>query len=159
MWTTLVWQTNRQRQRRAHPYQASRAKRCADRRFPRSPATVRGEGMRSWWIRSQQCRQARLAHTPIRGSSISLRPLWRPGLLMLGSSTTGRSSPGPKGWRRPPVSTPENVAAAQRPKPLQRAITTLAGVVLVVNARMGERQRPAPLTGGLLGRLQPGRAT
>ena len=72
--------------------------------------------MRSWWIRSQRCRQARLAHTPIRGSSISLRPLWRPGLLMLGSSTTGRSSPGPKGWRRPPVSTPENVAAAQRPQ-------------------------------------------
>jgi len=49
------------------------------------------------------------------------------------------------------------VATAQRqPKPLQRAIPTLAGVVLVVNARMGEQQRPAPLTGGLLGRLQPG---
>jgi hypothetical protein len=51
------------------------------------------------------------------------------------------------------------VATAQRqPKPLQRAIPTLAGVVLVVNARMGEQPRPAPLTGGLLGRLQPGRA-
>jgi hypothetical protein len=51
------------------------------------------------------------------------------------------------------------MATAQRqPKPLQRAIPTLAGVVLVVNARMGEQQRPAPLTGGLLGRLQPERA-
>jgi hypothetical protein len=30
-----------------HPYQVSRAKRCADRRFPRSPPSVRGEGMRS----------------------------------------------------------------------------------------------------------------
>jgi hypothetical protein len=49
------------------------------------------------------------------------------------------------------------VATAQRqPKPLQRAIPTLAGVVLVVNAHMGEQQRPAPLTRGLLGRLQPG---
>src|SRR5215216_2319107 len=28
-------------------YQGSRAKRCADRRFPRSPASVRSEGMRS----------------------------------------------------------------------------------------------------------------
>jgi hypothetical protein len=32
---------------RPHPYQVSRAKRCADRRFPRSRASVRGEGMRS----------------------------------------------------------------------------------------------------------------
>jgi hypothetical protein len=30
-----------------HPYQVSRAQRCADRRFPRSLASVRGEGMRS----------------------------------------------------------------------------------------------------------------
>jgi hypothetical protein len=30
-----------------HPYQVSRAKRCADRRFPRSLLSVRGEGMRS----------------------------------------------------------------------------------------------------------------
>jgi hypothetical protein len=30
-----------------HPYQVSRAKRCAERRFPRSPLSVRGEGMRS----------------------------------------------------------------------------------------------------------------
>jgi hypothetical protein len=32
---------------RPHPYQVSRAQRCADRRFPRSCASVRGEGMRS----------------------------------------------------------------------------------------------------------------
>jgi hypothetical protein len=30
-----------------HPYQISRAQRCADRRFPRSPLSVGGEGMRS----------------------------------------------------------------------------------------------------------------
>ena len=30
-----------------HPYQQSRAHRCAERRFPRSPPTVRGEVMRS----------------------------------------------------------------------------------------------------------------
>jgi predicted ester cyclase len=32
---------------RPHPYQQSRAQRCADRRFPRSRATVRGQVMRS----------------------------------------------------------------------------------------------------------------
>jgi hypothetical protein len=30
------------------------------------------------------------------------------------------------------------------------------GAVLVVNARMGGQQRPAQVTGGLLGRLRPG---
>ena len=30
--------------------------------------------------------------------------------------------------------------------------------VLVLNARMGEQQRPVQVAGGLLGRLRPGRA-
>jgi hypothetical protein len=36
--------------------------------------------------------------------------------------------------------------------------TALTGAVLVLNARMGEQQRPAQATGGLLGRLRPRRA-
>jgi hypothetical protein len=36
--------------------------------------------------------------------------------------------------------------------------TALTGAVLVLNARMGEQQRPAQVTSGLLGRLQPGRS-
>ena len=43
----LVWWAWEDLNLRPHPYQVSRAKRCADRRFPRSRATVRGEGMRS----------------------------------------------------------------------------------------------------------------
>jgi len=55
--------------------------------------------------------------------------------------------------------TPEDVAKAQRQlKVLQWVIPALTGAVLVVNARMGEQQRPAQVTGGLLGRLRPGRA-
>jgi hypothetical protein len=51
------------------------------------------------------------------------------------------------------------VAKAQRQlKVLQWVIPALTGAVLVVNARMGEQQRPAQVTGGLLGRLLPGRA-
>jgi hypothetical protein len=40
---------------------------------------------------------------------------------------------------------------------LQWVILALTGAVLVVNARMGQ-QHPAQVTGGLLGRLRPGRA-
>jgi hypothetical protein len=55
--------------------------------------------------------------------------------------------------------TPEDVAKAQRRlKVLQWVIPALTGAVLVLNARMGEQQRPAQVTGGLLGRLRPGRA-
>jgi hypothetical protein len=51
------------------------------------------------------------------------------------------------------------VAKAQRQlKVLQWMIPALTGAVLVLNARMGEQQRPAQVTAGLLGRLRPGRA-
>jgi hypothetical protein len=63
------------------------------------------------------------------------------------------------GGTEPSVDTPEEVATAQRRlKVLQWVIPALTGAVLVVNARMGEQQRPAQLTSGLLGRLRPGRA-
>src|SRR5215217_4606841 len=46
-WSESFWWAWEDLNLRLHPYQVSRAKRCADRRFPRSPASVRGEGMRS----------------------------------------------------------------------------------------------------------------
>jgi hypothetical protein len=64
-----------------------------------------------------------------------------------------------EGGTDPSADTPEDVATAQRQlKWLQWAIPALTGVVLVLNARMGEQQRPAQVTAGLLGRLRPGRA-
>ena len=39
---------------------------------------------------------------------------------------------------------------------LQWVIPVLTGAVLVVNARMGEQQRPTQVTGGLVRRLLPG---
>jgi hypothetical protein len=57
------------------------------------------------------------------------------------------------------IDTPEDVAKAQRQlTALQWVIPVLTGAVLVLNARMGEQQRPAQVSGGLLGRLRPGRA-
>ena len=64
-----------------------------------------------------------------------------------------------EGGTEPSGDTPEDVAKAQRQlKVLQWVIPALTGAVLVVNARMGEQQRPAQVTGGLLDRLRPGRA-
>jgi hypothetical protein len=52
--------------------------------------------------------------------------------------------------------TPTDVAKAQRQlKVLQWTIPALTGAMLVVNAAMGDQQRPARVAGGLLGRLRP----
>jgi hypothetical protein len=64
-----------------------------------------------------------------------------------------------EGGTDPSGDTPQDVAKAQRQlKVLQWVIPALTGAVLVLNARMGEQQRPAQVAGGLLGRLRPGRA-
>jgi hypothetical protein len=64
-----------------------------------------------------------------------------------------------EGGTEPSGDTPEDVAKAQRQlKVLQWVIPALTGAVLVINARMGEQQRPAQISGGLLGRLRPARA-
>jgi len=64
-----------------------------------------------------------------------------------------------EGGTEPSTDTAEDVAKAQRQlKVLQWVIPALTGAVLVLNARMGEQQRPTQITGGLLGRLRPGRA-
>ena len=64
-----------------------------------------------------------------------------------------------EGGTDPSIDTPEDVAKAQRQlKVLQWVIPALTGAVLVLNARMGEQQRPAQVTSGVLGRLRPGRA-
>jgi hypothetical protein len=64
-----------------------------------------------------------------------------------------------EGGTDPSGDTPEDVAKAQRQlKVLQWVIPALTGAMLVLNARMGEQQRPAQVSGGLLGRLRPGRA-
>jgi len=64
-----------------------------------------------------------------------------------------------EGGTDPSTDTPEDVAKAQRQlKVLQWVIPALTSAVLVVNARMGEQQRPAQVSRGLLGRLRPRRA-
>jgi hypothetical protein len=63
-----------------------------------------------------------------------------------------------EGGTTPNSATPEEVARAQRQlTALQWVIPALTGAMLVVNARMGEQQRPAQASKGLVRRLLPGR--
>jgi hypothetical protein len=63
-----------------------------------------------------------------------------------------------EGGTTPNPTTPEDVAGAQRQlTALQWVIPALTGALLVVNARMGEQQRPTQVPKGLVGRLLPGR--
>jgi hypothetical protein len=63
-----------------------------------------------------------------------------------------------EGGTTPNPTTPENVARAQRQlTALQWLIPVLTGALVVVSVRMGEQQRPAQVTGGLVRRLLPGR--
>jgi hypothetical protein len=63
-----------------------------------------------------------------------------------------------EGGTDPSGDTPEDVTKAQQQlKYLQWGIPILTGAVLVVNARMGEQQRPTQVSGGVFRRLLPGR--
>jgi hypothetical protein len=63
-----------------------------------------------------------------------------------------------EGGTTPNPATPDKVARAQRQlTALQWVIPALTGALLVVNARMGEQQRPTQVTKGLVQRLLPGR--
>jgi hypothetical protein len=56
----------------------------------------------------------------------------------------------------PNAQTPEDAAKAQRQlKLLQWAIPALTGALLVLNARMGEQQRPTEVAKGIVGRYIP----
>jgi hypothetical protein len=61
-----------------------------------------------------------------------------------------------EGGSDPSGDTPEDVAKAQQQlRFLQWGIPILTGAMLVLNARMGEQQRPTQVSGGLFGRLLP----
>ena len=63
-----------------------------------------------------------------------------------------------EGGTTPAATTPDQVARSQRRlTALQWVIPALTGAVLVVNARMGEQQRPAQVTLGMVRRLLPRR--
>jgi hypothetical protein len=63
-----------------------------------------------------------------------------------------------EGGTTPNSATPDEVARAQRQlTALQWVIPALTGGLLIINARMGEQQRPTQVTKGLIRRLLPGR--
>jgi hypothetical protein len=107
-------------------------------------------------VASQQgVAQATVVKTALTGAALAATAWSR----ALGAKLNEAGEVPVEGGTDPSVDTPEDVARAQRQlKVLQWVIPALTGAVLVLNARMGEQQRPAQVTGGLLGRLRPGRA-
>jgi hypothetical protein len=99
--------------------------------------------------------QATLVKTALTGAALAATAWSR----ALGAKLDQAGEVPVDGGTDPSMDTPEDVAKAQRQlKVLQWVIPALTGAVLVLNARMGEQQRPAQVTGGMLGRLRPGRA-
>jgi hypothetical protein len=107
-------------------------------------------------VASQQgVAQATVAKTALTGAALAATAWSR----ALGAKLDQAGDVSVEGGTDPTTDTPEDVAKAQRQlKVLQWVIPALTGAVLVLNARMGEQQRPAQVSGGLLGRLRPGRA-
>jgi hypothetical protein len=99
--------------------------------------------------------QATVVKTALTGAALAATAWSR----ALGAKLNQAGEVPVEGGTDPSIDTPEDVAKAQRQlKVLQWVIPALTGAVLVLNARMGEQQRPTQITGGLLGRLRPGRA-
>ena len=107
-------------------------------------------------VASQQgVTQATVVKTALTGAALAATAWSR----ALGAKLEQAGEAPVEGGTDPSGATPEDVAKAQRQlKVLQWVIPALTGAVLVLNTRMGEQQRPAQVTGGLLGRLRPGRA-
>jgi hypothetical protein len=106
-------------------------------------------------VGQQGVAQATVAKTALTGAALAATAWAR----ALGAKLEQAGEVPVEGGTEPSGETPEDVAKAQRQlKALQWVIPALTGAVLVLNARMGEQQRPAQVTGGLLGRLRPGRA-
>ena len=107
-------------------------------------------------VASQQgVAQATVVKTALTGAALAATAWSR----ALGAKLEAAGEVPVEGGTDPSGDTPEDVAKAQRQlKVLQWVIPALTGAVLVLNARMGEQQRPAQVSGGLLGRLRPGRA-
>ena len=107
-------------------------------------------------VASQQgVAQATVAKTALTGAALAATAWSR----ALGAKLDQAGEVPVEGGTDPSIDTPEDVAKAQRQlKVLQWVIPALTGAVLILNARMGEQQRPTQVSGGLLGRLRPGRA-
>ena len=107
-------------------------------------------------VASQQgVAQATVVKTALTGAALAATAWSR----ALGAKLDQAGEVSVEGGTDPGDDTPQDVAKAQRQlKVLQWVIPALTGAVLVLNARMGEQQRPAQVTGGLLSRLRPGRA-
>ncbi len=96
--------------------------------------------------------QASVLKTALSGAALAATGYSR----VLGQKVMNAGTPPVQGATEPSAATPDDVAAAQRQlKALQWVIPALTGSLLVLNARMGEQQRPMTVVAGVLSRLNP----
>jgi hypothetical protein len=96
--------------------------------------------------------QASVLKTALSGAALAATGYSR----VLGQKVMNAGTPPVEGATEPGPATPDDVAGAQRQlKALQWVIPALTGALLVVNARMGEQQRPQSVVSGVLQRLNP----
>ena len=96
--------------------------------------------------------QASVLKTALSGAALVATGYSR----VLGQKVMNAGTPPVQGATEPSPATPDDVAGAQRQlKALQWVIPALTGALLVVNARMGEQQRPQSVVSGVLHRLNP----
>jgi hypothetical protein len=105
-------------------------------------------------VASQQgVAQATVVKTALTGAALAATAWSR----ALGAKLNQAGEVPVEGGTDPSGDTPEDVAKAQRQlKVLQWVIPALTGAVVVLNARMGEQQRPAQVAKGGFRRLLPG---
>src|SRR5215213_11598337 len=97
--------------------------------------------------------QATVAKTALTGAAL-VATAWS---RALGAKLDQAGEVPVEGGTEPSGDTPQDVAKAQQQlKYLQWGIPLLTGAMLVVNARMGEQQRPTQVSGGMFRRLLPG---
>ena len=114
-------------------------------------------------LRLLQANKGRVAGQSGVGSAAALKAALAAGAAaataysrLLGQKMMDAGAVPAEGITEPSSATPEAVAKAQRQqKVLQWAIPALTGAALVVDARLGEQQRPSEVTRGVLARLNP----
>lgn len=95
-----------------------------------------------------------IAKTVLTGAALAATGYAR----FIGQQQIRRSDAPVEATTTPADDTPDDVAAAQRQQRIvQWSIPALTGALLVVNAWMGEQQRPATVVSGVVNRIVPGR--
>ena len=120
-------------------------------------AHVVGAALLTWGNKGRLASQAGVARAAIAKGALTAAALGATAYArMLGQRVIEAGDVPVEAGTEPSAATPPDVAGAQRQlKALQWAVPGLTGGTLVLNALMGEQQRPRDVFGGLVQRVSP----